>query len=147
QTSHNFIGTGDNKKQLHNDVSRYTDLSSVKLSDPKHVRVLLEGYSDWRQDIVEQGNIDEEFSKLLNRLDLIIEVANLDHEEMYIIGLVKQSEYTHRQILELVNKKFENAYNYRQINYAITESIPNKIARVTARTEKAMNSSIHKNIY
>jgi len=143
QTSHNFIGTGDNKKQLHNDVSRYTDISSVKLSDPKHVRVLLERYSEWRQDIQEQGNIDEEFSELLDRLDLIIENTNFSQTEMFIISLVKQSEYNYKQILELVNNKFGNVYTYKQVNYAITESIPNKISRVAARINKAMNSSIN----
>src|SRR5690606_7440262 len=127
-------------REMNNEVE--ADLSRVQLSNPEHVKKLLYKYSQWRELLHEQQNTDGEFAELLNRLDLLIETTNLSHIDMYIISLVKQSKYNHKQILTRLNNKFGNVYTYKQVNYAITEKIPIRIAQVAARIEKAMNSKI-----
>lgn len=143
-TSNNiYSNIGDaTERDMNNEIE--ADLSRVQLSNPEHVKALLYKYSHWRELLYEQRNTDGEFAELLNRLDLLIETTNFSHIEMYIISLVKQSKYNHKQVLEQVNKKFGNVYTYKQVNYAITEKIPSRIAQVAARIEKALNS---KNIY
>jgi len=142
-TSNNIYSNVANATEREMYREHEADLSIVQLSNPEHVKVLLHKYDHWRELLIEQHNTKGEFAELLNRLDLLIETTNFNHIEMYIISLVKQSKYNHKQILARLNNKFGNVYTYKQVNYAITEKIPSRIAQVTARIEKAMNSNIN----
>lgn len=109
------------------------DLSVVDLSNPDHIKVLLEGYKQWQEIIIEKGNVSDEFLELLSRLDKTIETSKFSSVDLQIINLLKQKQFSklsYKKIHSIINiNNPQNNITYKQLTDRCSISIPSKIAK------------------